>query len=297
MSARLIILLDATHAHYFQSTKASIEVPEEVSSIPNEELASWIQEMGQQDFRQVVICAELDTLYSENSHVHAIKETFQGAGTSVHTLHLAQALAHQYIADKGNIISQNMIVLYAGDSLLFSTISGGRVIRGQHMIAGNLGESLLKNPGLEGDTFQTEPLKNFVSTKGIQRVAGSLIPLFQGESTLMGKSISSLTVAELVKASGSGDKLARNIIKETGKILGMKLADLMSTASPDHILIHGPLAELGTPFSESTQQSLEKNVLTIFRDKVTIKLAPESLPGKILVGGAVFASQQELALS
>ncbi|MEM7513096.1 MAG: ROK family protein [Bacteroidota bacterium] len=297
MSARLIILLDATHTHYFQSPKASIEVPEEVSSVPNEEMASWIQEMVQQDLSQVVICAELDVLYSENSHVHAVKEAFQAAGAKVHTLHLAQALAHQYIADKGNILSQNMIVLYAGDSLLFSTISGGRVIRGQHLIAGNLGESLLKNPGLEGNTFQTEPLKNFVSTKGIQRVAGSLIPLFQGKSTLMGQSISSLTVEELVKACNSGDKLAKDIIEETGKILGMKLADLMSTASPDHILIHGPLAELGTPFSESTQQSLEKNVLSIFRDKVKIKLDAESLPEKVLKGGAVFASQQELAIS
>ncbi|MEM7510720.1 MAG: hypothetical protein AAF388_07295, partial [Bacteroidota bacterium] len=100
MSARLIILLDATHAHYFQSPKASMDVPEEVSSVPHEELASRIQEMVQQDLSQVVICAELDALYSENSHVHAVKEAFQAAGAKVHTLHLAQALAHQYIADK-----------------------------------------------------------------------------------------------------------------------------------------------------------------------------------------------------
>ena len=297
MSARLIILLDSTHTHFIQSSKPDQEGLGSFKSIPHSELASWEKEMGQQDISQVVISAEPDMLHSDKSHAHTIKEAFEGLGAKVHSLHLAQALAYQYLADKGTVVSQNMIVLYAGDSLLFSIISGGRVIRGQHQLAGNLGESLLKNPGLEGDTFQTEPLKNFVSTKGIQRVAGSLIPLFPGESSLTAKSISSLSVKELLSASESGDQLAEDIIRETGKILGMKLADLMSTSSPDHIFIHGPLAALGSPFSQSTCQSLENNVLTIFKDKVKVQLDAESLPEKVLKGAAVFSSQQEMAVS
>ncbi|MEM8899000.1 MAG: hypothetical protein AAGC85_12875, partial [Bacteroidota bacterium] len=175
MSARLIILLNNTQTHF---TLPSQENLGDVQSIPHEEFSSWIQDVAQQDIRRVVVCAEPDVLYTENSRIHAIKEAFVGAGSKVHTLHLAQALAYQYLADKANVISQNMIVLYAGDSLLFSLISGGRVIRGQHQVAGNLGESLLKNPGLEGNTFQSEPLKNFVSSKGVLRVAGGIMAIF-----------------------------------------------------------------------------------------------------------------------
>ncbi|MEM9932371.1 MAG: ROK family protein [Bacteroidota bacterium] len=264
-----------------------------LQTVDHDQLLGWSQDISHKGIEHVILSGEPTLLYEDASHmIEGIKNIFGLSDTAIHKLHYAQALGYYYPAYEPEAASQNMIVLYAGDSLLFSVLSGGRVIRGQHQLAGNLGESLIKNPGLEGNTYQVEPLKHFVSIQGLRRVTGSLLPQFQGTSPLLTHTLSSLSVADFQQALQQKDELAQLIVAKMGKVLGTKLADLMSTASPDQIIIHGPLAQLGAPFSEVVHASLEHHVLEIFRKKVSIHLSPSSLSEKIIGGCLAFKKQQ-----
>ena len=70
-----------------------------------------------------------------------------------------------------------------------------------------------------------------------------------------------------------GDKLAKEIFEYTGNILGEAFADFTVFSSPEAIILFGGLAKSGDLLMRPLRESMEKNMMGIFKGKVKILLS------------------------
>ena len=76
-------------------------------------------------------------------------------------------------------------------------------------------------------------------------------------------------------AAKAGDKLAKRVFDYTGTILGEALADFTVFSAPEAFVIFGGLAKAGELLFKPMRESMEKNMLSIWKDKV--KILPSEL--------------------
>ena len=73
-----------------------------------------------------------------------------------------------------------------------------------------------------------------------------------------------------------GDKIAQEVYRFTGQILGEALANFIMFSSPEAIILFGGVIKAGDLILEPTREHMEKNLLPIFQNKV--KLIFSELP-------------------
>ena len=74
-------------------------------------------------------------------------------------------------------------------------------------------------------------------------------------------------------AAVKGDQLAVNIFNFTGTILGEALADAIAFSSPEAIILFGGLAKSGEYIFKPIQESIDKNVLNIYKGKTKLLMS------------------------
>jgi glucokinase len=72
-----------------------------------------------------------------------------------------------------------------------------------------------------------------------------------------------------------GEKSAIEAFNYTGDILGLALANSVAYTSPEAIFLFGGLAQAGDFIFKPTKESMERNLLNIYKNK--IKLLPSQL--------------------
>ena len=71
-------------------------------------------------------------------------------------------------------------------------------------------------------------------------------------------------------AAKNRDALAIRAFEHTGKILGFKLADVVAHTNPEAIFLFGGLALAKDMIFKPTKESLEQNLLSIYKGKVKL---------------------------
>lgn len=67
-----------------------------------------------------------------------------------------------------------------------------------------------------------------------------------------------------------GDKIAKEIFRFTGQILGEALANFVMFSSPEAIILFGGVIKAGDLLLKPTRLHMEKNLLPIFKNKVKL---------------------------
>jgi glucokinase len=67
-----------------------------------------------------------------------------------------------------------------------------------------------------------------------------------------------------------GDKIAQEVYRFTGQILGEALANFIMFSSPEAIILFGGVIKAGDLIMNPTREHMEKNLLPIFQDKVKL---------------------------
>ena len=75
---------------------------------------------------------------------------------------------------------------------------------------------------------------------------------------------------DVFDAAVKGDKLAEEIFKFTGNLLGEALADFVAFSSPEAIILFGGLAKSGDYIMKPVQEGIDNNVLNIFKGKTKL---------------------------
>jgi glucokinase len=188
---------------------------------------------------------------------------------------------------------KHFIVITLGTGLGSGIVVDGKMVYGHDGFAGELGHVIVDVNGRICGCGRRGCLETYVSAGGICRTVFELLAERKEESELRNVGFSQLSSKMISDAALRGDAIALAAFEETGRILGLKLADAVTHTSPEAIILFGGLSAAGELLFNPTQRYMEEYMLNIFKGKV--KLLPSGLrEGNTAVLGASALMWNEL---
>ncbi|MDH3652124.1 MAG: ROK family protein [Saprospiraceae bacterium] len=173
---------------------------------------------------------------------------------------------------------KNFVIVTLGTGLGSGFIVNGELVYGHDGFAGELGHTLVNVFGRHCGCGRRGCLETYVSATGIKRTVYKLLADHNGASELSGISFDDLSADMITDAAKRGDEVAIEAFEYTGRVLGMKLADVVALYSPEAIFLFGGLTKADQHIFEPAHRFMEEHMLEIFKGKV--KLLPSGLQDK-----------------
>ncbi|OLY92731.1 glucokinase [Cnuella takakiae] len=166
---------------------------------------------------------------------------------------------------------RDFIMITLGTGVGSGIVANGQLIVGHDGFAGELGHTVIRPGGRpHWSTDIPGSLEAYASATGIAFTAKELLDGSQEPSTLRNydpEKINSKVVFDCAKA---GDKIAQEVYRFTGQILGEALANFVMFSSPQAIILFGGVIKAGDLIMKPTREHMEKNLLPIFQNKVQL---------------------------
>jgi len=170
----------------------------------------------------------------------------------------ANAAAYGEFASGAARGAENAVMLTLGTGLGAGFILGGRLYRGSHGVAAEYGHTTIDLDGEPCACGGRGCLEGLVSAGPMTERAVRNIA--SGEETSLSASGGDLTAADIGRAAAEGDELAVRVLAETGRYLGVGLANLVRTLDPDVIVIGGGIARAGETLIAPAREELERRL-------------------------------------
>lgn len=167
---------------------------------------------------------------------------------------------------------KDFIVITLGTGVGSGIVVNGQLVYGHDGFAGELGHVIMrrKNGRLCG-CGRTGCLEAYASATGVARTAREYLEIRPDAKTLLHNvPVEDITSKDVADAANAGDELAKEIFRYTGSILGEAFADFVAFSSPEAIILFGGLSKAGNLIMNPIHESMERNLLPIFRNKVKL---------------------------
>lgn len=169
---------------------------------------------------------------------------------------------------------KDFIMITLGTGVGSGIVINGQMVYGHDGFAGELGHLIMKrNNGRLCGCGRTGCLETYCSATGVARTAREFLEIRTEPSLLRNMDIASITSKDVYDAAIAGDKLAKDVFEFTGNILGEALADFTVFSSPEAYILFGGLAKSGDLLMKPLKNSMEKNMMPIFKGKVKVLLS------------------------
>lgn len=169
---------------------------------------------------------------------------------------------------------RDFIMITLGTGVGSGIVINGQLVYGHDGFAGELGHTIVRRTnGRLCGCGRTGCLEAYCSATGVARTAREFLEIRSDESKLRELSIDSITSKDVYDAAMLGDKLAKEIFEYTGNILGEAFADFTVFSSPEAIILFGGLAKSGDLLMRPLCESMERNMMGIFKGKVKVLLS------------------------
>lgn len=168
---------------------------------------------------------------------------------------------------------KNFVVITLGTGLGSGFVVDGKLVYGHDGFAGEIGHTAIGPPGAsnrECGCGKKGCLETYVSATGIKRTMLKILADSIEPSELRKYSTEELDSKMIHDAAKNRDALAIRAFEHTGKILGFKLADMVAHTNPEAIFLFGGLALAKDLIFKPTKESLEQNLLSIYKGKVKL---------------------------
>ena len=146
--------------------------------------------------------------------------------------------------------------------------SNGQPHLGYDGFAGEFGHTCVVPGGRECGCGNRGCLETYCSTKGLVRTAEEMIAESK-EPTLLSE-LSELTVDTITDCCYKGDKVAIDVLRRTGEVLGMGLANYASVLNPEAIILTGEITQAGKWLLKPMRNSFEEHVFHNIKNKTRI---------------------------
>jgi glucokinase len=140
---------------------------------------------------------------------------------------------------------KNFIQITLGTGLGSGIVVDGKLLYGYSGFAGEMGHVISIRDGRKCGCGRRGCLETYVSATGLSRTLYELLADSNDKSILSDKPVNEIDSKAVYEAAISGDKIAQNAFKYTGKILGEAMADAVAYLSPEAIILFGGLASAG----------------------------------------------------
>lgn len=166
---------------------------------------------------------------------------------------------------------RDFIMITLGTGVGSGIVANGHLIYGHDGFAGELGHTIIRPGGRpHWSTSLKGSLEAYCSATGIVLTAKELLEQSSEDSSLRKQSIDQLTSKTVFDCAMSGDKLAQEVYRFSGQILGEALANFVMFSSPEAIVLFGGVIKAGDLIMVPTREHMEKNLLPIFQNKVKL---------------------------
>lgn len=166
---------------------------------------------------------------------------------------------------------KDFIMITLGTGVGSGIVINGQMVYGHDGFAGELGHVIVRrNNGRMCGCGRPGCLEAYASATGVARTAREYLETHKDESLLRNLPIDDITSKDVYDAAVAGDALAREVFEFTGNILGEAFADFIAFSSPKAIILFGGLTKAGELIMRPIRESLDRNVLNIFRGKTEI---------------------------
>jgi glucokinase len=169
---------------------------------------------------------------------------------------------------------KDFIMITLGTGVGSGIVINGQVVYGHDGLAGELGHVIVKrNNGRLCGCGRTGCLETYCSATGVARTAREFLEARDQPSLLRDLDIDTITSKDVYDAAMQGDQLAKDIFEYTGNILGAAMADMTVFSSPEAFVLFGGLAKSGDLLMKPLKESMDRNMLSVFKGKPKVILS------------------------
>ncbi len=217
--------------------------------------------------------------------LRSILEQRLGAPVAVgNDANVAAAAEHQTGAGQG---FDDLVYLAIGTGVGAGVIVGGRLVLGDSGLAGEAGHMVVSANGPRCACGNRGCLEALASGSALEREARARM------GSLPARSSGDITAPQLFAAAARGDPIAREIIAEGSRFLGVGLANLVNLLDPQAIIVGGGLFHRWEEYIAPAIQGLN-NAIALARPSANVRVLPAGLGDRSVALGAL-ALAQDLA--
>lgn len=169
---------------------------------------------------------------------------------------------------------KHLITFTLGTGVGSGIIIDGKLVLGKTGGAGELGHVITIPGGRQCGCGLKGCLETYTSATGIRRTALEMLennPSYDGVlSKIPTDKLSSKDVGD---AANAGDPLALKIFEETGKVLGLAMANACSFSSPEAVFLMGGPVKAGKVLLDPVRKSFAENLLFVYKDSVEVRVS------------------------
>lgn len=199
----------------------------------------------------------------------------------------AWAFGERWIGAGRNL--QDFILITLGTGVGGGIIHKGEILHGANGMAGEIGHMTVNPDGHGCGCGNNGCLEVYASARGI--VDRTIEAIEAGRESKLKEltegNLYRITSEMLYEVAKEGDSLARDIMREMGRYLGIGIANLINIFNPEAIIIGGGLKEAWDLFIEPAKKEIEKRAFNIPAESA--KIIQSTLNDGGLLGAAGIA--------
>jgi len=168
----------------------------------------------------------------------------------------AAAYAEYHIGAARGAASALMLTL--GTGVGGGMVFGGRLYRGAHGFAGEVGHATIEAGGPVCACGNDGCLERFVNAGAIVERAREALTSGRPSSMAAAAAEGALTAQVVGEAANAGDAVALDVVTETGRLLGVGLANFAFILDPDVVVLGGGVSAIGQALLAPAREELER---------------------------------------
>lgn len=190
---------------------------------------------------------------------------------------------------------KNFIMITLGTGVGSGIVANGQLIYGEDGFAGELGHTIIRPGGrLHKSTRLRGSLESYASATGIVSTAIEMLEKSKEKSLLSNYKKTELNSKIIYESARKGDKIAKEVFRFTGQILGEALANFVMFSSPEAIILFGGVIKAGDLLLKPTRLHMEKNLLPIFKNKVKLIFSELEEADAAILGASALVWEMKL---
>jgi glucokinase-like ROK family protein len=199
----------------------------------------------------------------------------------------------EYTFGKGHQPEGSLIAINARYGVGAGIIIHGQLFHGDGGGAGEIGHVVVvREGGLPCRCGNHGCLETVASTQAVVQRAQTLIGRMSG-SSLAGEP-ENITLDWIEQAFTAGDPLARQVILEAGRHMGMAISNMVGALNIHKVVLVGEMTRFGKPWLDAIQDTMRQTTLARLADETQIEFGQMGRNGIILGASALILKNYSL---
>jgi len=192
--------------------------------------------------------------------------------------------------------ARHVVGLTIGTGIGGGLILNGALYHGSSDVAGEIGHMTLDSNGRRCSCGNYGCLEAYASGTAIAERAREALGGSEASTlrAMVGGDLSRITAQLVYDASAAGDAIAREVVRDTARFLGIGIASLLNVFNPEVVVLAGGVTQAGAALFDPIQAEVRKRAFKPAWSAA--RIVPGELPGNAGVVGAVATFIQQRGL-